>query len=79
MSNIPCWSDVGEIDCITFRDVEGEGYCKVGYHGCTSIEKYYKEGLHSNIPYVIVWHGKTIVLEFCQHSLIAVSFKKEEM
>lgn len=69
------WPGVGEIACITFSDIDGEGSYCVGQHGTTRIEKAGKEGPHSYLPYVRVFKGEHVVAEFCQHMLNGVYFK----
>lgn len=70
------WRNAGEIECITFRDIDGEGFCKVGHMAVTRIEKHTKSGMHANIAYVRVWAGDHLRAEFCQHSLTGVFFKE---
>lgn len=70
------WRDAGEIDCITFVDVDGEGFMRVGNSGITRIEKWTKSGSMASLPYVRVWKGDVLVAEFCQHNLTGVFFKE---
>lgn len=79
MSDSHEWRDTSaEIDCITFRDVDGEGLSRVGSEGVTRIEKHTKSGMHSDIAYVRVWVGDHLRAEFCQHGLTGVFFKESK-
>lgn len=69
------WKDAGEIEAVTFRDVDGECVYKVGDLGVTRIDKHQKAGLHANIAYVRVWMGDHLRAELCQHALTGVFFK----
>lgn len=69
------WPDVGEIEAIVWRDVDGECVAKVGAAGATRIEKAIKSGLHSDLPYVRVWAGDVVQSEHCQHALTGVFFR----
>lgn len=70
------WRGAGEIECITYCDVDGESLYRVGHNGITRIEKWAKSGMHANIAYVRVWAGDHLRAEFCQHGLTGVYFKE---
>ncbi len=69
------WPDAGEIQSITFVNLDGEGCYAVGQNVTTRIEKTIKSGMASDIPYVRVWAGDKVIAEFCQHTLTGVFFK----
>lgn len=69
------WRSAGEIEAVTFHDIDGEGFHRVGHQDVTHIEKWAKSGMHANIAYVRVWKGEHLVAEFCQHALAGVYFK----
>lgn len=74
MAEIPEWEQGGDLIEI---DVGGPdpSTIRVGHAGVTRIEKTYKSGLHSNIPYVRVWKGDQVSSEHCQHALAGVYFQ----
>lgn len=46
----------------------------VGRDGVTRIERTFKSGMHSHIPYVRIWKGDKPHAEFCQHYIVGVEF-----
>lgn len=46
----------------------------------TNIERVSKPGPYSDIPYIEVWNGDSLVAVFCQHSIVGVYYEqpKEE-
>ena len=73
------WEDTEdfEVDYILVKmfDDGGEESFTVGSGGVTKIEKTYKSGMYSNIPYLRVFKGSEIVAEMCQHNVTLVGFK----
>ena len=50
---------------------------QVGVNDVTEICATTKSGMYSDIPYVTVWMGETLVAEFCQHNIVGVYFNEE--
>lgn len=69
------WKNAGEIDSITWDDIDGPQFARVGRDGVTRIEKAVKTGEMSYIPYVRVWRGDVAISEHSQHKLSGVYFK----
>lgn len=72
MTEIPEWVGDQEINGIDLA--ESGGSISVGNSGVTRIERTFKSGMHSHIPYVRVWSGDAIHSEHCQHYIAAVWF-----
>lgn len=62
--------------CIkTLNDGSDISYA-VGVNGVTKIEQCEKSGMYSNIPYLRVYSGESIIVELCQHNIESVQFLK---
>ena len=76
MTEIPEWIDGPEIAAVTILQFERESeYYAVGQSGVTKIERTFKSGEMSHIPYVRVWKGAAPYAEFCQHRILGVYFQ----
>jgi hypothetical protein len=71
------WIDGPEIKRVTIASYSGmanDWQYAIGCEGVTKIERAFKSGMHSDIPYVRIWKGDTPHAEFCQHHIVGVEF-----
>lgn len=76
------WIDGPEIQTVIIETYGGAAndWCyRVGSDGITRIERTFKSGMHSNIPYVRIWKDAEPVAEFCQHHICGVEFATKSL
>lgn len=54
----------------------GIAHC-VGCDGVTRIEACVKNGEYAHIPYLRIWSGDTVLVEYCQHKVAAVRYARD--
>ncbi len=71
------WIDGPEIKSATIDSYSGatnDWTYVVGRDGVTRIERTFKSGMRSHIPYIRIWKGAEPIAEFCQHHILGVEF-----
>lgn len=61
----------------TLDDGSEVSYTVGGVNGVTKIEQCEKSGMYSNIPYLRVYSGESIIAELCQHNIESINFFKD--